>query len=60
MATVSEKRPITLHIISHVANNDHLLRGWLFITCLCAWEAGGSNFAGGSFSDKGVLPGRSF
>ena len=50
-------------IVGHVGNNDHLLRGWVFITYVCVWRAGGQQFCGGggggSFSDKGVLPGRS-
>ena len=50
-------------IVGHVGNNDHLLRGWVFITYVCleggraAILRGGGE--GGSFSDKGVLPGRS-
>lgn len=53
---------ITMPIVGHIGNNDHLLRGWMFITCVCVWRAGGQQFCrggGGSFSDKGVLPGRS-
>ena len=48
-------------IVGHVGNNDHLLRGWVFITYVCVWRAGGQQFCrgGGAFSDKGVLPGRS-
>ena len=45
-------------IVGHVGNNDHLLRGWVFITYVCVWRAGGFG-GGGAFSDKGVLPGRS-
>lgn len=52
---------ITMPIVGHIGNNDHLLRGWMFITCVCleGRRAAILQGGGGSFSDKGVLPGRS-
>ena len=34
-------------IVGHVGNNDHLLRGWVFITYVCVWRAGEQQFCRG-------------